>query len=37
MPGLVIISSSGKDSQSNRAEYKNGDYGDDVIAIINPN
>ena len=37
MPGLVIISSYGKDSVSNKAEYKNGDYGDDVIAIINPN
>ena len=37
MPGLVIISSYGKDSKSNKAEYKNGNYGDDVIAIINPN
>ena len=37
MPGLVIISSYGKDSVSNKAEYKNGDYGDDVIAIVNPN
>ena len=37
MPGLVIISSCGKDSQSNKAEYKNGDYADDIIAIINPN
>lgn len=37
MPGLVIISSYGKDSVSNKSEYKNGDYGDDVIAIINPN
>ena len=37
MPGLVIISSYGKDSESNKTEYKNGDYGDDVIAVINPN
>ena len=37
MPGLVIVSSCGKDSQSNKKEYKNGNYGDDIIAIINPN
>ena len=37
MPGLIIISSYGKDCKSNKAEYKNGDYGDDVIAVINPN
>lgn len=37
MPGLVIISSYGKDSKSNKTEYKTGNYGDDVIAIINPN
>ena len=37
MPGLVIISSYGKDSKSNKSEYKTGNYGDDVIAIINPN
>ena len=36
-PGLVIISSCGKDSKSNKTEYKNGDYGDDVITVINPN
>lgn len=37
LPGLVIISSSGRDSKSNKAEYKTGNYGDDVIAVINPN
>ena len=37
MPGLVIISSYGKDGTSNKTEYKNGDYGDDVIAVVNPN
>ena len=37
MPGLIIISSYGKDCESNKSEYKNGDYGDDVIAVINPN
>lgn len=37
MPGLVIISSYGKDSKSNKAEYKTGNYGDDVITVINPN
>lgn len=36
-PGLVIISSYGRDGKSNKTEYKNGDYGDDVITIINPN
>lgn len=36
-PGLVIISSCGKDAVSSKSEYKDGDYGDDVIAIINPN
>ena len=36
-PGLVIISSYGKDSKSNKAEYKDGDYGDDIIAVVNPN
>ena len=36
MPGLVIISSCGRDSKSNKSEYKNGDYGDDIIAVINP-
>ena len=36
-PGLVIIASCGKDSKSSRAGYKNGDYGDDIIAIVNPN
>lgn len=37
MPGLIIISSYGKDSKSNKTEYKNGDYGDDIIAVVNPN
>ena len=37
MPGLVIISSCGKDSKSNKTEYKNGDYGDDIVAVIKPN
>lgn len=36
-PGLVIISSYGRDSKSNKSEYKNGAYGDDVITVINPN
>ena len=37
LPGLVIISSQGKDSKSNAAEYKNGDYGDDIVTVIKPN
>lgn len=35
--GLAIISSCGPDSKSNKTEYKNGNYGDDIIAVINPN
>lgn len=37
MPGLIIISSCGKDAKSNKHEYKDGNYGDDVIAVIKPN
>ncbi len=37
MPGLIVISSCGKDAKSNRQEYKNGNYGDDVVAVIKPN
>ena len=37
MPGLVVITSCGKDSKSNKSEYKTGNYGDDVIAVVNPN
>ena len=35
--GLIIIASCGEDSSSNGTEYKNGNYGDDVLAIIEPN
>lgn len=35
--GLVIISSKGPDSKSSRAEYKNGVFNDDIIAIVEPN
>ena len=37
MPGLVIVSSRGRDSISNKSEYKDGNYGDDVITVIKPN
>lgn len=37
MPGLVIVSSSGRDAKSNKTEYSAGNYGDDVIAVIKPN
>ena len=37
IPGLVIVSSSGKDSKNNKTEYSAGNYGDDVIAVIKPN
>ena len=36
-PGLVIVSSCGRDSKSNKMEYKTGNYGDDIIAVIKPN
>lgn len=35
--GLVIVSSNGPDAASNRVEYKNGDFGDDIIAVVDPN
>ena len=37
MSGLVIVSSRGRDSISNKSEYKDGNYGDDVITVIKPN
>lgn len=36
-PGLIIISSAGKNALSNKAEYKNGNYDDDIITLIAPN
>lgn len=35
--GLIIISSAGEDGSFNDAYYKNSDYGDDIIAVIEPN
>ena len=35
--GLIIIASNGEDGISNGSEYKNSNYGDDVLAIIEPN
>ena len=37
IPGMVIISSSGIDSVSNKDNYSLDDFGDDVIAVIEPN
>ena len=34
--GLIIISSNGVDSISSKETYKDGNYGDDVIAIVEP-
>lgn len=34
IPGLVIISSSGVDGQSSIGTYKDGEYGDDVLAVM---
>lgn len=34
--GTVIVASNGRDSQSNSNEYKNGNHGDDILAIIEP-
>lgn len=35
--GLIIISSAGEDGRFNDVYYKNSNYGDDVIAVIEPN
>lgn len=37
VPGLIVIASSGPDSESNETEYSSENYGDDVVAIIKPN
>ena len=36
IPGLVIISSSGTDGKRSAATYKSGNYGDDIIAVVEP-
>lgn len=36
-PGLIVITSNGPDAKSNREEYKDGNFGDDIIAIVDPN
>jgi prepilin-type N-terminal cleavage/methylation domain-containing protein len=35
--GLVVVSSSGVDTKSSLNTYKDNDYGDDIVAIIEPN
>lgn len=37
VPGLIVIASSGPDSQSNETEYSAENYGDDIAAVIKPN
>lgn len=37
VPGLIVIASSGHDSQSNETEYSAENYGDDIVAVIKPN
>lgn len=36
VPGLVIITSYGADGKSSIATYKDGNYGDDIVAITEP-
>lgn len=35
--GVVVITSNGPDAQSNKAGYTDGNFGDDIIAIVDPN
>jgi len=37
IPGLVVISSNGPDGISGKEGYSDGDFGDDILAIIEPN
>lgn len=37
VPGLIVIASSGPDSQSNETQYSSENYGDDIVAVIKPN
>ncbi|MBS7306114.1 MAG: prepilin-type N-terminal cleavage/methylation domain-containing protein [Lachnospiraceae bacterium] len=37
IPGMIVISSNGADSVSNKGSYSSDDFGDDVIAVIEPN
>lgn len=34
--GLIIITSSGPDGKSNAETYKDGNYGDDIIVVVEP-
>jgi len=36
IPGLVIITSYGVDGKSSMATYKDGNFGDDIVAIVEP-
>lgn len=36
IPGLVVISSNGIDTKSSLGAYKENNYGDDIVAIIEP-
>ena len=37
IPGMVVVTSNGIDSMSSQDGYSSGDFGDDVIAVIEPN
>ncbi len=37
IPGLIIITSKGRDAKSSMATYADENFGDDVIAVIEPN
>ena len=36
-PGLIVITSNGPDAQSNKDGYTDGNFGDDIIAVVDPN
>ena len=36
VPGLVVISSNGQDAKSSRENYSENEFGDDIIAVIEP-
>lgn len=36
IPGLVIITSNGVDGKSSMATYRNGNFGDDIVAVLEP-
>lgn len=37
VPGMIVITSKGADGQDSRDTYSSGEYGDDIIAVVEPN